>query len=292
MKIAVSGRDTWQERVGDAVAFLGEIASCGVSLCYDSDLMSAFRRAGVEVPAGEVFTCWKDLPSDTGLFLALGGDGTFLSAMEYVRDSGIPVAGVNFGRLGFLTACTAGAESARRLAGGLYSVQNRSLLRLDAEGLPAGFWPYALNEISLQRRGAGLLSLEISVDGKPLPTYWADGILIATPTGSTAYSLSLGGPIVTPECSTMLITPVASHNLNQRPLVIPLSSKVEIRASGRSDIAIAADNRSFDLPLSVRAAVSQGEFPLRYVSFTDDSFITALRSKLLWGEDGRNFICQ
>ncbi len=288
MKIAISGREPWGSSGREAVAFVEELSRCGAALCYCRSFADSMRSAAVQLPRGEVFGGSGDLPSDVDVFLTLGGDGTFLSSTEYVRGSGIPVAGINFGRLGFLTAATASEKVARSIAGGDFSVQDRAMLKVSSDGLPEDFWPYALNEISFQRSGQGLLSIEVSLDGKDLPVYWADGILVATPTGSTAYSLSLGGPVVAPSSEVMLITPVASHNLNQRPLVVPLSSRLEICASGRSGVSVGADNRLLHFDSRVRATVSRGEFPFRYMVLSDNSFITALRSKLLWGASGRN----
>ena len=288
MKIAVFGREPWTEPVAEAVSFLSRLESEGASICCHNSFASSLRSAGEPLAGCTCFSGAEDLPADVDIFLALGGDGTFLSSLEFVRGRDIPVCGINFGTLGFLTAAKAESEVAAALAAGRFTVQNRSLLRVSADGLPEDFWPCALNEISFQRAGAGLLSIEVSVDGRVLPAYWADGILIATPTGSTAYSLSLGGPVVTPECEVMLITPIASHNLNQRPLVVPLASRVEVKVTGRSDIMLAADNRFVRFGGSLCATVSKGDAPLRYVSFTDNSFITALRSKLLWGADSRN----
>lgn len=288
MKIAISGREPWNGLAQDAAGFIRELQSCGASLRYSPAFVSSMRSEGVELPCGEIFAEEAGVPSDTDIFLALGGDGTFLSSIVSVRDSNVPIAGINFGRLGFLTAATAGREVAEALVSGRFEVQDRALLKVEARGLDKDFWPYALNEISFQRSGAGLLSIEVSLDGKELPPYWADGILIATPTGSTAYSLSVGGPVVTPGCDVMLITPIASHNLNHRPLVVPISSQVDIRVSGRTEIALAADNRFVRYRGSVNARISRSGFSLKYISFQDNNFITALRSKLMWGADGRN----
>ena len=288
MKIAVFGREPWTGPVTEAVSFLSHLKAEGAELWCHRPLADSVISAGEPLGECGLFSSAADLPQDMDIFLTLGGDGTFLSSLDFVRGRDIPVCGINFGTLGFLTAATAEPQVAAALASGSFRVQNRSLLKVEAEGLPEDFCPCALNEISFQRAGAGLLSIEVSVDGRILPAYWADGILFATPTGSTAYSLSLGGPVVTPDCQVMLITPIASHNLNQRPLVVPLSSTVRVKICGRSDIMLAADNRYVRFAGSLSAVVSQGDAPLKYVSFSDDSFITALRTKLLWGADRRN----
>lgn len=255
-------------------------------------LKQLLREKGATLACyGEDFFSWEDLPADTGLFLSLGGDGTFLQSLTFVRDRGIPVAGINFGRLGFLT--TARADDADRwiddLLAGRFLVEERSLLRVVCGEMPADFYPFALNEVSLQRRGSGMLSVQVSVDGRELPAYWSDGLVIATPTGSTAYNLSVGGPIVMPSSEVMVIAPIAPHNLNVRPLVIPLSSHVQMRFESRSGQALlAVDNRPFTLSSGMEVSLSRGRYGLRYASFSDNSFIGALRTKLLWGEDRRN----
>lgn len=242
---------------------------------------------------GEDFFSWEDLPADTGLFLSLGGDGTFLQSLTFVRDRGIPVAGINFGRLGFLTTAQA-ADAARwadDLFAGRFQVEERSLLGVTCTEMPDGFYPFALNEVSLQRRGSGMLSIRVRIDGRELPTYWSDGLVVATPTGSTAYNLSVGGPIVMPSSDVMVIAPIAPHNLNVRPLVVPMSSCVEMRFESRGASALlAVDNRPFDVASGIRIAVSRGRYGLQYASFSDNNFIGALRTKLLWGEDRRNSI--
>ena len=225
------------------------------------------------------------------MILALGGDGTFLSALEMAWSRDIPVAGINFGRLGFLTAAGMGEDArawAADLVSGRCSIQERSVLKVDYAGLPDGFFPMALNEFVIRRDGPQMLSIDVSVDGRPLPTYWADGIMVVTPTGSTAYSLSLGGPVVMPDSHVILITPLASHNLNVRPLVIPQSAEVEVVIHTRDGHGLLmADNRSVTIPAGEKLVFMCAASPLRCVTF-DDNFINALKTKLFWGEDRRN----
>ena len=257
-------------------------------------LKQLLREKGATLACyGEDFFSHEDLPSDTGLFLSLGGDGTFLQSLTFVRDRGIPVAGVNFGRLGFLT--TARADDAGDwiddMLAGRFQVEERSLLRVTCADMPEGFYPFALNEVSLQRRGAGMLSVHVRIDGRELPAYWSDGLVVATPTGSTAYNLSVGGPIVMPSSEVMVIAPIAPHNLNVRPLVVPMSSCVELCFESRSGEALlVVDNRPFQIGAGVAVSLARGRYGLRYASFSHNSFIGALRSKLLWGEDRRNVI--
>jgi len=293
MKIAILGRKLEGENAAKAAVVVRMLAAKGATLCYRNLFVDRMDAAGEELPAGEVFTTWKDLPSDTDLMLALGGDGTFLSSLSFIQDRPIPVAGINFGHLGFLASTEPSADLDSLmddLLTGRYSVQEREVLKVESGVSSDDFVPYALNEISFQRaQGSGILSIDIAIDGKSLPTYWADGIILATPTGSTAWSLSLGGPVVTPGSKVITITPIASHNLNVRPLVIPMSSVVDVTVfSEKGSIVMAADNRQVSWQRICRARVSAAPFALQYISLSDNNFIKALQTKLHWGEDLRN----
>ena len=259
------------------------------------DLKQKLREKGATpVCFGTDFTSWADLPADVELFLSLGGDGTFLQSLTFVRDLGIPVAGINFGHLGFLTTARADDSGSwvDDLLSGRFRTEERSLLRVTCPELPEGFYPFALNEVSLQRRGASMLQIHVRIDGRELPTYWSDGMVASTPTGSTAYNLSVGGPVVMPASEVMVIAPIAPHNLNVRPLVVPMSSSVELTfvSRDRRGALLMLDNRSCEIPSGTTVSLARGRYALRYVSLSDDNFIHALRTKLFWGEDRRNAI--
>lgn len=233
-----------------------------------------------------------DLAAGTDFLLSVGGDGTFLSSAALAGDSGIPVLGVNLGRLGFLSENRPDVV-ARAIAGHAYSVEERALLNVrlssDTGYAPIDEWPYAVNEISVHRSGAAMLGVDVSVNGTMLPTYWADGLLVATSSGSTAYSLSVGGPIVLPESEVLIIAPIASHNLNVRPLVVPNTAAIGIRLRSRDPkVMVTLDNRTAEVCAYMKFSVSIAPFPLRKVRLGDSVFIDALVSKLFWGEDIRN----
>lgn len=236
----------------------------------------------------------KELPSEGNvLFLSAGGDGTFLEAVSFLGNYPCHIAGINFGRLGFLTTARFEPDSCNEWIGDLFSgnykIEKRSLLRISCPFLPEGMYPYALNEISVHRTEASMLNVEVSIDGKALPAYWSDGLLISTPTGSTAYSLSAGGPVVMPESHVLLLTPIAPHNLNVRPLVLPNTSQCVLRVFSRSGkIAVSLDNRSFSVPEGTEMTVRLAEYTINYVCLHEEGFIKALQSKLMWGEDRRN----
>ena len=249
----------------------------------------------------------KQWEPDTDMVLAVGGDGTFLSAASLVAQRGVPLLGINLGRIGFLSEYNP-QEALARLADGQYALEDRSLLRVDiasatsapaSQGiLPASQespvsalpeWPYALNEAGVLRKGAAMLGVDVRVDGVRLPTYWADGLLVATSSGSTAYSLSVGGPIVMPESKVWILSPVAPHNLNVRPLVIPDSSTLDITFQSRDEqVGLSLDNRLYTLSPEASLHISMAPFSLKRVRLAGSNFIGALTDKLYWGEDLRN----
>ncbi len=251
-----------------------------------SSMLSALVSAGAETYFIETA---GDLREGTGMLLSIGGDGTFLSASKRVGDSGIPVLGVNLGRLGFLSENDIG-EVIEPLLAGDYSIEERELLKVSAEGLaPDRYYPYALNEVSVHRCGSAMLGVTVALDGRKLPVYWADGLLVATSSGSTAYSLSVGGPICMPESRVLIIAPIAPHNLNVRPLVVPDHSSIDISVHSRDGaFMFSMDNRTETVEAGTRLSVSVAQFSLKRVRLNKYNFVKALTSKLFWGEDVRN----
>lgn len=234
----------------------------------------------------------EGLREGTDLLLSVGGDGTFLSAAMLVADSGVPVVGVNLGRLGFLSE-NRPEDVAQAVLNQEYIIEDRSLLSASLSvksGSPSiDGWPFALNEVTVHRSGAAMLGVDVCLDGKWLPTYWADGLIVSTSSGSTAYSLSVGGPIVLPQSKVLILAPIAPHNLNIRPLVIPDSSEIRMRMHSRDGkVVLTIDNRTVELPSEAEITVSLARFSLRRVRFNNSDFINALTEKLFWGEDVRN----
>ena len=230
------------------------------------------------------------LTDSPDILLSVGGDGTFLSASKMVGGRDIPVMGVNMGRLGFLSENRA-ADVAGAILTGDYTIENRAMLQTEAVTGDAGIdsWPYALNEFTVHRSGAAMLGVQVSIDGVLLPTYWADGLIVSTSSGSTAYSLSSGGPIALPESKVLIITPIAPHNLNVRPLVVPDSAEIRLKMDSRdADVIFTADNRTASVPSSTEIMIRLAQFSLRRVRLRNSNFINALTEKLFWGEDIRN----
>jgi len=232
------------------------------------------------------------LQKDVDFLLSLGGDGTLLNTLPFVRNSGVPILGVNIGRLGFLTA--AGKEEMHtileQLASHHYFIEKRSALKLEfANNLFEGE-NYALNDFVIRRKdSASMIIVHVYIDAKFLNSYWADGLIVATPTGSTGYNLACGGPIIHPMSNNFVITPIAPHNLNVRPMVIDQSSKVSIEVENRApSYLISLDSRAGEMRKQVRFEISKAAFDINLVRLQQDDFMRTLRQKLSWGLDTRN----
>lgn len=222
------------------------------------------------------------------LAVSLGGDGSFLRAAQWVGASGVPILGVNAGHLGFLTDFTLDDFlKADALLLGQLVLQPRKVLRLETQ-LPAGepLWPYALNDIAvLKTDSASMISVEASVNGSPLTTYQADGLIVATPTGSTGYNLSVGGPIIDPSVNALLLSPVAPHLLAMRPLVVDGSAHIDLTVHTRADhFMLSVDGRSLALPADTQLSICAADYQIIVARHPLHDFAETLRSKLLWGE--------
>ena len=252
-------------------------------------LLKDLRQATFEVY--EIRTK-SDVQPETDLVLSMGGDGTFLTAAHVVADIGLPILGVNFGRIGFL--CENRPEDVRRaLLEGDFRIEYRTVLNATLKGPEArktiGMLPYSVNEVALHRSGSSVLGIHVSIDGEPLPTYWADGLIVATSSGSTAYSLSVGGPICMPDTKVLVVAPIAPHNLNVRPIVLPETAKVDISFESRDGHAtMSTDNRTVEIQPDWSIHVEMAQFSLKRIRLAQSGFVKALTSRLFWGEDIRN----
>ena len=252
-----------------------------------ADIVAAFAPEGVQY---SVFHSHEDLKAD--LLFSIGGDGTILDTVPFVLDSGIPVVGINMGRLGFLSSTSKNEidMAVNSVLTGDYTVEQRTLLELVSPEKVFDNVKYALNELNVIRNPEhSLLAIKVFVDDVYLNTYWGDGILLATPTGSTAYSLSAGGPIIAPNAKNFVITPIATHNLTVRPVVIPDDSTIRIQVEGREKkFVFSMDSRSCTLDTSVQLEVRKAGFCLNLVRMRGEDFFGTIRNKLMWGKDNRN----
>ena len=233
-----------------------------------------------------------DVQPETDLVLSMGGDGTFLSAAHVVSDIGLPILGVNFGRIGFLCE-NRPEEVLNALMEGDFRIEYRTVLNATLKGPGArksiGMLPYSVNEVALHRKGPSVLGINVAIDGELLPTYWADGLIVSTTSGSTAYSLSVGGPICMPDTKVLILAPISPHNLNVRPIVLPETSKVDISFESRDGRAtMSTDNRTVEIRPDWTIHVEMAQFSLKRVRISESGFVKALTSRLFWGEDMRN----
>jgi NAD+ kinase len=239
-----------------------------------------------------VFSDSNDLTESIDFLISLGGDGTLLDTVTLVRDKNIPVLGINFGRLGFLASI--GSKelhiAVQSLVKRTILIDKRSLIHLDASKPLFGDVPYGLNEFAIHKTDTSpMIKIHTYLNGEFLNTYWADGVIVATPTGSTGYSLSCNGPVVFPESSSFVITPVAPHNLNVRPIIVPDDNIISFEIEGRTDHFICAlDSRKELVDKKVQLAVRRESFTLSLVRLNENNFLQTLRNKLSWGLDTRN----
>ena len=225
-------------------------------------------------------------------FITLGGDGTILGATTHIRDSNVPIMGINLGRLGFLASIEKKriAEAIGLVNRGMYNIEERRMLFLESNLPVFGDIRFALNDCTLLKRDtSSMVTIHTFINGSYLNTYWADGIIVATPTGSTGYSLSCGGPIIFPNSGNFVITPVAPHNLNVRPIVISDDSVISFEIEGRAENFLCTlDSRFETISAAHQLAVRKNDFPIRLLQLQDVGFMETMRSKLAWGIDTRN----
>ncbi len=243
-----------------------------------------------EVPL--LFTGYHDLSRQTDFMISLGGDGTMLDVVCFVGDTGIPIIGINLGRLGFLADIPQGEIdiALHALLKGSYTIDKRTLVHLDASVPLFGDSPFGLNEFTLHRKDSSqMIRIHTYLNGEFLNTYWADGLIVSTPTGSTGYSLSCNGPVVFPQTSSFVITPVAPHNLNIRPIIVPDNNVISFEIEGRTEyFSCTLDSRMETINKDIQLAVKKENFYINLVRLDEHNFLKTIRKKLYWGIDSRN----
>jgi len=292
MKAAIYSRVFEEVHKEEVQLFFDELASQKIEPVIFLTFFDQIKNE-INLPSDtKTFSLSEDLTDEIEFIISLGGDGTLLDTVTLVRDKKISIMGINFGRLGFLASIgrdevkTAVKAIARRT----YVEDARTLIHVDADMPLFGNVAYALNEFSIHKRDvASMIKIHTYVNGEFLNTYWADGLIVATPTGSTGYSLSCNGPVVFPDSGSFVITPVAPHNLNVRPIVVPDTNIISFEVESRSDqIICALDSRREIVHKNVTLAVRKESFDINLVRLSENNFLQTLRNKLTWGLDKRN----
>lgn len=264
-----------------------------VELVIEENFLKILYEEKIVAKQYNTFVSHADLDSSFDILISIGGDGTILRAATFVRDSGIPILGVNAGRLGFLAKVQKeNIESFLQVVlEKKYTISERTLLSMDCSPNCSEInINFAMNEVSVNRKDTtSMITIETYLNGEYLNSYWADGLIISTPTGSTGYSMSCGGPILTPEVKALVITPIAPHNLNARPLVIPDDTEIKLKISGReAQYLVSLDSRITPINNNSELIIKKTPFKINMVEILEETFLKTLRNKLLWGEDKRN----
>jgi NAD+ kinase len=291
MRIAIYSRGLEGNHLNDFQLLLDELTLYKIEPVIFQDLFNQIYSA-VNIPAKySTFNSSADL-KDVEYMISLGGDGTLLDAVTFVKDTGIPILGINYGRLGFLASIGKDElhTAVEALVKRTYMLDQRTLLHLDANISLFGDMPYALNEFSIHKKDTSpMIKIHTYLNGEFLNTYWADGLIVATPTGSTGYSLSCNGPVVFPDSASLIITPVSPHNLNIRPIVVKDDNIISFEVEGRTDgFLCTLDSRREIVAKEVQLAVKKETFGINLIRLNENNFLQTLRNKLSWGLDKRN----
>lgn len=293
MRLAIFGqqyKDVDKPYIDSLLSVLGRE---GITHSFYEPYYNAFPKETKDSINTTVWSNHHDLKSfQPDFLLSLGGDGTILRAVTYVRDTGIPIMGINLGRLGFLAIVEKKmiAEAIQLLSRGMYHTEQRTMLYLESNDNLFGEVPYALNDFTMHKRDtSSMMIIHTFINGDFLNSYWADGIIVASPTGSTGYSLSCGGPIIFPNSGNLVITPVAPHNLNVRPIVLPDDSIISFELEGRSENFLCTlDSRYETISANHQLAVRKCSFPIHLIQLHNYTFLKTIHEKLSWGIDQRN----
>ncbi|GAB4376270.1 MAG: NAD kinase [Salibacteraceae bacterium] len=290
-KIAIYGRQ-FSDKYNDGVKLIFDLLKMrGIEVDVFEDFLG-FVKNRVDIDYGATYTRSSFDPSQYDMLVSIGGDGTMLDCTTLVKSSGLPLVGINTGRLGFLSSISLDTvpDALNQMLDGAYMVDRRTVLKVETDDNLFGDLNFALNEITNHKKDSqSMIVIHAYVDGKFLNTYWADGLIIATPTGSTAYSLSCGGPIILPSSNNFIITPVAPHNLSVRPVLISDQSVITLRTEVRSEnYLVSLDSRSATVATDTVITVMKSDFTINLIRLKNHSFLKTLRNKLHWGYDRRN----
>ncbi len=293
MKIAVYGQSNNDITLKYLKILVDILNKKDITIIFEEKIYGFFKETSPEV-AYHTFSNYHNLDPSIDLFFSIGGDGTFLRSITFVRDLNIPIIGINTGRLGFLATIQKENidKAVNQILQKKYILVERSLIsvKTDKANKDIEELNFALNEISVSRKNtASMITVETFLDNEYLTTYWSDGLIIATPTGSTGYSLSCNGPIISPQSKNIVLTPIAPHSLSVRPLVIPDKTKIECQIESRaSEVLLTLDSRITTISNTTKIFIEKCSFTIKTVQLIDQTFIKTLHEKLFWGEDKRN----
>lgn len=294
MKLAVFGRFNNKYTLTSVDTLLNYVSKKDVDVLIESEFSELIKSVSTKRNFYDTFETFKHLDESFDLLVSIGGDGTILRAITFVMDLDIPVVGINTGRLGFLATIQVEdiEKAVQNILDGKYKISERSLLTIETspENKDILELNFALNEIAVSRKNTtSMITVETFLDGQYLTSYWSDGLIVSTPTGSTGYSLSCGGPVITPGANNFVLTPIAPHNLSARPLIIPDSTEIQLRVSGREEQhLVSLDSRIATLNNDTIIKIKKANFKIKMIDLLDESFLKTLRKKMLWGEDKRN----
>jgi NAD+ kinase len=291
VKIALYGKRFDDEFSDSIEKLLDSMVRRGIGIVV-FEKFYLFLTQKVTLPSTiEIFRSTEELRG-VSFLLSVGGDGTLLETAAIIRDTRIPVLGINTGRLGFLSPVSGNDidQAIEALVNQDFTLDKRSLIEVKSEQHDFGDFPFALNDVTItNKQRSSMIAVHTYVNDQFMSTYWADGLIVATPTGSTAYSLSCGGPIVMPESNNVILTPIAPHNLNVRPFVLPNTGKVSLRAEGREPhFSLTLDSRSFVIDNETIVELTRASFEFHLVSLSGIGFFNTIRQKMGWGLDARS----
>ncbi len=294
MKVAIYGKyylNSTEPIINDIFVFF---SNNGVEMIIESEFLKILHEKKIIQKEYKTFSSHKELDSSFDMLISIGGDGTILRAAALVRNSGVPILGINAGRLGFLATVQKENidEFMQFIIDKKYTISKRTLLSLTCTPSNESIEEinFAMNEVSVSRKDTtSMITIETYLNNEFLNSYWADGLIIATPTGSTGYSMSCGGPILTPDVRSFVITPIAPHNLNARPLVVPDETEIRLKVSGREEnYLVSLDSRITSVKNETILVIKKTPFQINMVEIPKETFLKTLRTKLFWGEDRRN----
>lgn len=292
MQVALYSRKVSKTNLPYIVELLNQFKRMGWKPVLEKEFKKQLvKRIGLDNSTLE-FTSHKDFVSGIDMVISLGGDGTFIQSVNYIRDSQVPIIGINTGRLGFLANVSKESinDAFEKLQRKQFDYQKRSLLRVETASHHFGDANVALNEVTVSRKdSSAMLTVHASLDNEYMNSYWADGLIISTPTGSTAYNLACGGPIIDPQCQLHVVTPIAPHNLNVRPIVVPDSTTITLSVEGRSrNYLLSLDGNSVNIKQREEVVIRKADFMINMIKLEGHNFLDTIRNKMLWGIDRRN----